>query len=160
MNLADALPIAESIRALLAPYCERCEVAGSIRRHQATVGDVEIVCIRRNRDLPAFIRAVEQWEKIKGSPTGAYTQRRHPSGMTVDIFMATPENWGLILAIRTGPARFSHKVLARGWCAKGYESKGGLLYRRLGTSEPLVVREERDLFALIDVPWVDPKDRQ
>ena len=160
MNLYDAFPIAESIRLALAPFCERIEIAGSIRRRCTDVGDVELVLIRRNRDLPQFVRAVEQWERIKGQPTGAYTQRRHPSGMKVDIFMVTPANWGLILAIRTGSARFSHKVLAVGWCAKGYESRGGLLYHRDGMiTDPVVVREERDLFELIGVPWVDPTIR-
>lgn len=151
MKFFEALPIAESVRLYLAPHCERCEIAGSIRRRCREVGDVEIVCIRRNRDLPAFVRTVDQWERVKGYPTGAYTQRRHPSGMKVDIFMATPDNWGLILAIRTGSARFSHAVLARGWCAKGYESKGGMLRVRTndGNGEMIPVREERDLFALI-----------
>lgn len=170
MTLPDALPIAEEIRGILALYCERCEIAGSIRRRKAEVGDVEIVCIRRNRDLPAFIRAVEQWEKIKGSPKGAYTQRRHPSGMKVDIFMATRDNFGLILAIRTGSARFSHEVLARGWVKAGYHSQGGMLYRGDGEllpgadgqdldGPPIAVREERDLFTLIGLPWVDPEER-
>lgn len=161
--LADALPVAEEIRATLAPYCEpgRCVIAGSIRRRKPEIGDIEIVLIRRNWDLPAFVRAVEQWEKIKGSPKGAYTQRRHPSGMKVDIFMVTPDNWGLILAIRTGSARFSYEVLARRWCAKGYESKGGMLRVRTndGNGEVIPVREERDLFTLLGLPWVEPEER-
>ena len=162
MRLADAQLIAEEIRATLAPLCERCEIAGSIRRQRPEIGDIEIVCVRRNRDLPAFIRAVERWQRIKGLPTGLYTQRRHSSGMKLDIFMVTPDTWGLQIAIRTGSAKFSHKVLARGWCAKGYESKGGLLRVRTndGGGEIIPVREERDLFDLIGIPWREPTDRE
>ena len=35
---------------------------------------------------------------MKGEPTGKYTQRRLPEGLTLDLFMADANNWGLILA--------------------------------------------------------------
>ena len=43
--LALAVAIAEEVRALLAPACERLEVAGSIRRRRPDVGDVELVAV-------------------------------------------------------------------------------------------------------------------
>lgn len=162
MRLADAVPIADQIRDALLPFCERCEIAGSIRRRKLEVGDIEIVCIPRGRDLPAFAEAVRRWTAVKGKATGRYTQRRHPSGMVLDLFMATRENWGLIYAIRTGSARFSHEVLARGWVKAGYHSNDGRLYYRFDTkADPQVVyvAEERDLFALIGLEWVEPELR-
>ena len=65
-------------------------------------------------------------------------------------------NWGLIYAIRTGSADYSHRVLACGWVRNGYKSADGMLSRD-GVAVP--VREERDLFRLAGVPWVDPEER-
>lgn len=43
MKLEQALEIAEKVKALLAPHCERIEIAGSIRRKKPDVKDIEIV---------------------------------------------------------------------------------------------------------------------
>lgn len=48
------LPAAREALGRLEPHSERIELAGSLRRECAEVGDVEIVCIPRNRDLFAF----------------------------------------------------------------------------------------------------------
>jgi len=82
--------------------------------------------------------------------------------MKLDIFMPHSDNYGLILAIRIGSKRFSHEVLARAWCAKGYESKEGLLRVRTndGNGDVIPIREERDLFDLIGIPWREPTDRE
>ena len=81
----------------------------------------------------------------------------------LDLFMARRENWGLIFAIRTGSAAFSHSVLASGWCRAGFVSEGGMLRRatcgRATCRSPVPVREERELFELIGVKWVEPEGR-
>lgn len=166
MRLEQAERIADRVKAELTPHCERIEIAGSIRRRKPEVGDIEVVCIPKVvrvglfGDLversPGYCRIVDQWERIKGRSDGKYTQRRLPDGITLDLFTATVENWGLILAIRTGSAEYSHNVLATRWVRRGYVSKDGMLHRG---DETVVVREERDLFDLIGVPWVDPERR-
>ncbi len=45
MQLDKALEIAEKTKELLAPYCERIEIAGSIRRKKPEVKDIELVAI-------------------------------------------------------------------------------------------------------------------
>lgn len=45
MKLAEAQAIAERVRAELAPFCVRCEIAGSIRRKRPEPRDLEIVCV-------------------------------------------------------------------------------------------------------------------
>ena len=41
MKLAKAKAIADKYVALLAPFCDRIEIAGSIRREKEEVGDIE-----------------------------------------------------------------------------------------------------------------------
>jgi hypothetical protein len=47
--LARARIIAGEVLDLLSPVCERIEIAGSVRREKATVGDIEILCAPRVR---------------------------------------------------------------------------------------------------------------
>ncbi len=166
MRLDAAKAIADRVVEDLRPHCDRIEIAGSIRRRKPEVGDVEIVVIPKTRTgglfgdqierSPAFRRVVDQWTKIKGSSGGKYTQRALPGGIKLDLFTATRESWGLTLAVRTGSASFSQRVLATGWVRSGFRSTGGMLHRD-GT--PIEVREEMDLFKLIGVEWVDPEQR-
>jgi DNA polymerase/3'-5' exonuclease PolX len=167
MELVKALTIANEVRRQLAPHCLRIEIAGSVRRRKPEVKDIEIVCIPRririglfNADTevcPGFIRIINQWEAVKGSATGKYTQRILPQGINLDLFMATPDNWGLIYAIRTGSAGYSHHILARGWTRAGYKSINGMLNKN---GQPIPIREEIDLFNLIGLPWQNPADRK
>jgi DNA polymerase/3'-5' exonuclease PolX len=75
MELKEAKIIAEKYLSILKPFCERIEIAGSIRREQPFPNDIELVCIRKGRELFNFVEAVDQWKKVKGKPSGKYTQR-------------------------------------------------------------------------------------
>jgi DNA polymerase/3'-5' exonuclease PolX len=167
MVLSQALAIAEECRAALAPSCERIEIAGSIRRGKPQVKDIALVAIPRQHvsglfddELvtdPDFCATVDRWQAVKGTPEGKYTQRWLPEGIVLDLFMADADNWGLIFAMRTGSAAFSHCILATGWVRAGYRSEEGRLWK---DGAIVRVREERDLFALIGVPWVEPAGRE
>lgn len=146
LSLAWALPLAEKIKAALSPGCERIEIAGSVRRHKATVGDIEIVAIPRLcpdleaqlslfGDPPKLVSALDLLiEKLlKDKPT---FQRGDKNGdlhknflieigedgsqVGLDLFLTTKEQWGYIYALRTGPGEFN-----QAWVTQ--RSKGGLL---------------------------------
>jgi len=160
MNYNQAIEIAEKVKALLSPHCDRIEIAGSIRRKKPEVKDIEIVAIPKPYDIGLFesgiTPVVNQWEKVKGELPCKYTQRILPEGIKLDLFFAEPSNWGLIYAIRTGSADYSHKVLASGWVRRGYKSSGGYLY---ANGKQIAVTEEKDLFELIGVPYLAPELR-
>lgn len=161
MELIKAKAIAEKIVEQLKPHCERIEIAGSIRREKPEVKDIEIVAIPKPYDTGLFesgiATVVNQWKKVKGELPCKYTQRELPEGIKLDLFFADPGNWGLIFAIRTGSADYSHKILATGWSKKGYKSKEGYLtmYNRR-----VEVKEEKDLFDLIGLDYVEPQLRK
>ena len=160
MELYKALQIAEKVKAQLAPHCERIEIAGSIRRKKPDVGDIEIVAIPKPYDIGLFesgiATIVKQWEKVKGELPCKYTQRILPEGIKLDLFFAEHDNWGNILAIRTGSAEYSHRTLAYEWVSQGYKSEGGYLFRY---GERIAVREEEDLFKLLGMSFVEPEQR-
>lgn len=152
--------LALKIEELLAPHCDRIEIAGSIRRKKSQIGDIEIVAIPKAYGPNDGIAAiVNQWPKVKGEMIFGktkYTQRVLPEGIKLDLFFATPENWGSILAIRTGSADFSNRVLACGWVKQGYKSEGGFLFKN---DQKFEVHEEKDLFQIIGIPYVEPENR-
>ena len=177
MKLEQAQVVAERVKAALAPHCERIEIAGSIRRRKPEVGDIEIVCIPKTVFAPDLFGAPGfadefktsqrscEWVRaawligdvVMGRPVdGKYIKIRTAEGAQVDLFTATAENWGLIYAIRTGSADFSHNVLASGWVRQGYKSVDGMLTRG-GSAVP--TPEESDLFAAAGVTWTEPENR-
>lgn len=160
MKLKRAKEIAFEVLEILKPHCERIEIAGSIRREVPEPNDIEIVAIPKPYDVGLFesgiATVVKKWKKVKGELPCKYTQRILPEGIKLDLFFATPDNWGLIFAIRTGSADFSHKVLASRWVKLGYKSLNGMLTKD-GKTFP--VREEIDLFKILELEWVEPKER-
>jgi DNA polymerase/3'-5' exonuclease PolX len=160
MELIQALAIAENIKSQLAPHCARIEIAGSIRRKKLEVKDIELVLIPKPYETGLFASGIasviNQWEKVKGELPCKYTQRILPEGIKVDIFIAEPGNWGLIFAIRTGSADYSHKVLANAWAARGYKSVEGYLH--VGNKK-YECHEEIDLFNRLSIPYLEPEFR-
>jgi DNA polymerase/3'-5' exonuclease PolX len=167
MKHADALAMAESALNTLKPYCERILIAGSIRRQRPEVKDCELVAIPKQIPVglfgdelevdPGFVTAVNQWEFVKGHPTGKYAQRVLPGGIKLDLFIATPENWGWQLVIRTGSAKFNEYVMIPALKARQYFPEDGYI-RHNGQIIP--TREETDLWALSGLPWLDPWARE
>lgn len=162
MKLEQAKQIAFEKLEELKPHCERIEIAGSIRREKPEPNDIEIVAIPKPYDPSPLFEfgvglVINQWPKIKGELPCKYTQRILPEGIKLDLFFATPENWGLIFAIRTGSADYSHKVLAKSWTKFGYKSEGGILYRN---GKKYAVREEIELFKMLNLKYVEPRYRE
>ena len=161
MDIIEAKNIADKVVEQLKPYCERIEIAGSIRREKPNPKDIEIVAIPKPYGIGLFesgiATVVNKWGKIKGELPCKYTQRMLPEGIKLDLFFAQPENWGLIFAIRTGSADYSHKILANKWSKLGYKSVNGMLTK---DSQDVPIYEEIDLFNLLGIRYVKPKFRE
>jgi DNA polymerase/3'-5' exonuclease PolX len=167
MELKEAKSIALKLISELESVCERVEIAGSIRRKNSFVNDIEIVCIPKREStglfggelvpVAGFASVINKYKKIRGDFDGKYT-RRDLGEIEADIFMCTADNYGYIMAIRTGPSSFSHKVLAYGWKKKGLVGVEGMLYNKY-TGIPLIIKEERELFKIIGLNYIPPEFR-
>jgi DNA polymerase/3'-5' exonuclease PolX len=161
---------------LLSPVCSRIEIAGSLRRHKETIGDIEIVLIP-TPTLDLFggegFGAYQVSEVLDQAgyileKNGDYFKQAHlpiignPTGMTLnyDIFLTTPEKWGVIFTIRTGSAEFSHRLVTP-------RNQGGLLPSYLKVKdgriwngcEAMETPEEKDVFEACKLEWIAPRDR-
>jgi len=105
MELKIAEPIAERVKASLAPLCARIEIAGSIRRKRPFVHDIDMVCIPSNQGQ--FLYALQQLGRIKMG--GQKLIRCEMPEIVLDVYIATPETWATLLLIRTGSAK--HNIM-------------------------------------------------
>lgn len=139
MTLPKAISYANRIMELLQPHCERIDIAGSIRRCKAEVGDIEIVCIPNKAfnqtDLfgggewlicPEFETAIGIMldQVIKGNLSGRYMQMVVKGNVKLDLFMPAPADYYRQLAIRTGSSTYSNLVIAHAWKRLGWVGAG------------------------------------
>lgn len=171
MPYAQALAIAEQVVADISPYCQRIEIAGSLRRKRETIGDIEIVCVPKIRDLTDLfgedVGLVTELDDVKlyrlgyGIPKGGdkYKRLELPK-INVDLFITMPERWGWIFAIRTGSADFSHWLVSSkqigGALPSNMRVKDGLLWMGKTVIE---TPEEVDVFRVIGLTWIPPEQR-
>jgi len=160
MEYSKALAIAQEVRDLLSPHCHRIEIAGSIRRKNPEVKDVEIVAVPKPYDIglleSGIANVVNRWERVIGKLPCKYTRRILPHGIKLDLFFANEYNWGYIFAQRTGSVDFCRRILGPKWVNAGFKGEGGYLTRDRRMVE---VREEEDLFKIIGIPFVHPEKR-
>lgn len=182
--LQEAQALAQSLIEVMRPFCQRCEIAGSIRRQKERVKDIEIVAAPRwseqadptdlfggtrpNNDLFdwASTQDLVRWIKPGTSeivpwdvkPDGKYWRGYLPAqGIKLDLFLTTPSNWGAIFLVRTGSALFSYEVvsLAR---RVGYRFAEGAFFDDRAC-KVLPVPEERMVFDHLGLEYVEPCDR-
>lgn len=179
VSLEVAALYAERLLEGLAPACERIEIAGSIRRQAADVGDVELVAIPRGIPCDLFGEALEEPSELDrlvdelleagrlqprltlaGSRRmGLRFKALASSGgeLGVDLFIVRPPaQWGAIFAIRTGPAGYSRELVTAAR-RRGLRCIEGRLLDLEGNE--LATPEERDFFDAVGVPYAEPWNR-
>lgn len=82
------------------------------------------------------------------------------NGVKLDLFLTTPEQWGILFVIRSGPSEFSEKMVTQqhkgGWLSNDYSVAGGNLWRK-GVVVPCP--EEQDFFNVTSRKWIPPEKR-
>lgn len=134
MNLKAAQKIAVETCYKLEPYCEKINIAGSVRRLKQEVKDIEIVCVPKletqydmfgtpfssGRNTGFRDVVLSLGEIIKGGANGKYMQIKLMQGINLDLFMPDDFDYYRQYAIRTGPADYAAKIIATGWKKKGW----------------------------------------
>jgi len=155
MQLDRAKTIAEEVIKQLSPYCQKIEVAGSIRRQKATVRDIDIVLIPC--DPPWDLLHEVKWlgqSKIDG----AKLKRILYHGAQLDLYFATPETWATLLLIRTGSKENNIRLCSlakrKGW---HLAASGDGLFNEKG--ERIAGGSEQSIYAALGLPFQAPWER-
>ncbi len=160
MKYEEIKVIAERYKNILAPYCKRIEIAGSIRRKKDNPRDIELVIIRDPEKIGELKEIVDSWYRVKGDISGRYTQRvLLDVDIKLDIFIAVDDgsNWGNIFLIRTGNWIFSRFMMGIRSKQVGYEHHGGYLW--LDGDIRVDCFEEQDVFDVLKMKFIPPEER-
>jgi DNA polymerase (family 10) len=167
MELKTAQVLAAKVIAEIEPFCERIEIAGSIRRRKPFVHDIDIVCIPENQGQ--FIEALKAMGKIEMG--GEKLIRVKLPSIDLDIYIASPSTWATLFLIRTGSKEHNIKLCSR---AKSMGMKlhanGSGLFRLIeqqsifgGLVPPAEERiagdTEQSIFEALKLTYLEPEKR-
>ena len=180
MKLARAQLIAQELLGHFGSHNELIATAGSIRRRKPNVKDIEIVYVPIVDVIPVTLFGdTEKFDRVETKihhmiNSGHLTwddqvKRRGPkykrlihckSQAVVELFRADRANWGLQLALRTGPAKFNHILVTqrhyKGAMPRHVRMHSGYLWidgNRIDTPD------EMTFFHTLDVPVWPPEER-
>ena len=157
--LADALPIAESLRDQLAEVAgvRRVEVAGSLRRMKPVVHDMDLLAAgdEPGEITRAFTRlaGVADVDALGDTKASIHTRE----GFQVDLRVVSPATWGAALQYFTGSKE--HNVKVRELAVKqGLKLSEYGLHTRAG--ELVVAEDEEVVYERLGLAWVPPVLRE
>lgn len=169
LKLAPARALAEKIVNELAPACQNIEVAGSVRRGLAEVGDIDIVALPHagaEADLAARFRACASMMLLDGGIAKRCLLRK--SGIQCDLWIARREksddmfyrlpcNWGAMLLTYTGSMSHNIAMVARAKALGHTFRPGHGVIEESGIVHSVT---EEEIFEVLKMPFLAPNLRK
>ncbi len=183
---AEALPVAEQLRDLLAPDCERVVIAGSLRRRKALVSDIELVAEARYREeasglwgdavrvdvlaervdvlresgvlsaRPVMLHRADGSEELQTRDGPAYKALTF-RGLPVDLFVVDPSRSDFGVILTIRTGPADFsRELVTRCRAWGRRVQGGRLYAH---GQYVPCPDERTFLAAVGMPWLEPEER-
>ena len=164
----QAYALALNFISRISPFCERAEIAGSVRRRKPEIGDIEIVAIPRykQRDNPVGLldnislleeRIPLMFKVLKSGPK--YKQLM-VCNIPLDLFITTAPQWGVTYTLRTGSSDFSKWLVTprvhSGACPSYLKIENGRIH---DGKNFLQTPEEEDVFSALRLNYVPPEER-
>ena len=157
MKLEVAQKMAADVINRLSPYCQKIEVAGSIRRRKAIVHDIDLVLIPSDPwNLESEVLALARPFQPKLS--GEKLKRFDYNGAQIDLYYASPETWSTLLLIRTGSKENNIRLCSRakdmGW---HLAASGDGLFNETGRR--IAGDTEISIYNALGLPFQRPEER-
>jgi DNA polymerase (family 10) len=157
--LGVALPVAREVIAYLRELTDAQDLtaAGSVRRQEPTVGDVDIVCTSLNAD--AVVRAFTSWERAEAvlaeGPTKASIWLS--GGLQIDLRVLPAHLYGNLLQHFTGSRE--HNIQFRELAVRKNlrVSENGIV--DLTDGRTIVCRTEEEVYATLGMAYIPPEMR-
>ena len=160
-----AWPVAHEILEILkeVPGVTKSSVAGSLRRVEETIGDLDILLAAADgAPIMKRVRNLPQVEQVLVSGPSKTTVQLH-SGMQVDVRVLPEERWGTLLSYFTGSK--NHNVRLRELALKQGLSLNEHAFRPLVNGEPttegeILCETEEAVYDVLNLPYIQPRLRQ
>lgn len=161
---------ADRLAIWLSSFCERVEIAGSIRRQKAEVSDIDLVAIPRievEKDMfGAPVKSInvtwreidrrataDGWQMLRaGAEIVSWTHR----GIQVDVFFTEPQYWGSMLLCKTGSKE--HNI----WLANYAIAQGGKWHPNHGLylRNRRISDTEEAIYDALRIAYIPPEKRE
>lgn len=155
MELERAKAIAGEVIVRLSSYCERIEVAGSIRRRKPFPVDIDFVLIPSDH----WNLAHEVMGLGPAQVSGDKLKRINYHGIQLDLYFATLETWATLLLIRTGSKdnniRLCTLAKKKGW---HLAANGDGLFDESG--QRIAGDSEESIYQALGLAWQEPWERR
>jgi DNA polymerase (family 10) len=156
--LGEILPIAQQILKQLQglPEVQQADLAGSVRRRQETIGDVDLLAISTHpAKVMDFFVALPGVVKIWGHGA-TKSSVRLKEGFDMDIRVIPPESYGAALLYFTGSK--DHNIALRKIAIdQGYRLNEYGLFQG---DRLIAAASEAEVYAQLDLPWIPPELRE
>ena len=153
----QASALLEALRATAGSALVRAEMAGSLRRRRATIGDIDLLAASPvpEQVIEAFCRLPQVAEVLLAGSTKA-SVRLH-TGQQADLRVVEPRRWGTALQYFTGSK--AHNIHLRELALeKGFSLSEYSLKREDGTE--ILCAEEEEVYQRLGLRWIPPELRE
>ena len=142
------------------PGVRHLEAAGSLRRREATIGDLDLLaaCDEPAELVAAFEQLPTANRVIAAGTDKASITLASDGNRQVDLMLCRPEAWGSHLVHFTGSKEHNVTLRARALDRGLSLSERG--FRVVDTGELLLAADEEEVYARLDLPWIPPELRQ
>lgn len=160
MLLSEALPVATAYLDYLKtiPEIISAEPLGSLRRHLATIGDIDLaICTKKPKE--AMLAALKYKEIAKVITSGESVGRvKLKSGHEIDIKLSSPDEWGSLLQHYTGSKL--HNIALRSFALEQHLSLSEHGIKNTKTNKIFKAKDEKDFYARLGLPYIPPELRE
>ncbi|MBN1146986.1 MAG: DNA polymerase/3'-5' exonuclease PolX [Anaerolineales bacterium] len=157
--LGKAWPFAQQLLELLraVPGVEAVELAGSLRRMRATVGDLDLLAAAADSRavMQAFVEHPEVVRILSQGETKASVE--YSRNLRAQLWVHPQERFGTALQYATGSK--DHNVRLRELAQKQGLSLSDQAFLRKDGSE-IMCANEQQVYAILGLPWIPPELRE
>jgi DNA polymerase (family X) len=163
LPLGEALPLAQEIVEELKTSrdCQKIEIAGSLRRRKDTCGDIDIlVTSKRPEKIMDLFCTLPHIERViaKGKTKSTAFLK---AGIDCDIRVVEPKVFGAALHYFTGSkdhnVHMRKRAVRKGITISEYGVYEGSAAKK---GKLLASKKEEDIFAVVDLPFIEPELRE
>ncbi len=147
------LKLASQLIKQLKPHSKKISIAGSIRRHSLSPGDIDIVLIPKDREkLHKFMSKKANF--VQGGKNESSWKIKN---VQVELYYTNEEEWGATLLSYSSPkgSEIGLRIISKN---KGFRlSSHGLFNRRTG--KRIAGKTEKEIYKALGRPYKEPWNR-
>ena len=162
MNLIRAEAIGKGILKKLEPFCDMGEVVGKIRRRKESIDKIDLLIAPKTPMLFELMAKIAELGCDSGMKLGSKKTvvfKDDLEEINIDIWLTTPDRWPVMLLLKTGGNKNNQRIetlcATKDWKLSVDE---GAIYNE--HKKKLLIKEEKDIFDLLGIPYIEPSWRE